>query len=126
VVVLPLVVLAIAWWSAQGGRRLAVTAALGLAGVATYGRLVADGLGGATTWVVDFFDTGDPLWGAWRVLLPSGLSETRGADVLTVVWAVAAIALLAAGWRSSRSPSPVATPALPGPRPLRHRRRPAV
>jgi hypothetical protein len=126
VVVLPLIVLAIAWWVARGGRRLAVTALLGLAGVATYGRLVADGLGGATTWVVDFFETGDPLSGAWRELLPSGLSETRGADALIVVWGVVALALLAAGWISSRPPAAGDARIIRSPRVLRHRRRPAV
>jgi hypothetical protein len=121
VVVLPLMVLAIAWWTGQSTRRLSIAALLGALGIAAYGRLVADGLGDATTWVVDFFETGDPLSGAWRVLLPSGLSETRTAAATTIAWAVVALALVVAGWRASRPPDASGAVSVVGPR-FRHRR----
>jgi hypothetical protein len=119
VVVLPLAVAVLAWWAGRGPRRLALVVAAGAIGVATYGRLVADGLNGVTTWVVDFDATGDPLSRAWRTLLPSGTSETAGALALLGVWAAVAAALVVAGRLGERAPRARSGPRLP---PLRVQR----
>ena len=85
VVVLPLGVLAIAWW-AQAHRRL--LAVLGAVGVATYAFLVVEGYWGGITWVVDFFETESPWYRVWRHALPSFRSETAWTWVLAAGWLV--------------------------------------
>jgi hypothetical protein len=101
VVVLPLAALAVAWWVGAGGRRRALLAAVGAAGVLAQLWLVADGAAGRVTWAVDPTATGDPLYRAWRLLLPDYLVMSRWSWVLHGAWlaALAAWAAAAAGVR---------------------------
>jgi hypothetical protein len=101
VVVLPLAALAVAWWVGAGGRRRALLAAAGAAGVLAQLWLVADGAAGRVTWAVDPTATGDPLYRAWRLLLPDYLVMSSWSWVLHGAWllALATWAAAAAGVR---------------------------
>lgn len=101
VVVLPLAVVAIAWWAGASRVRLGVLAGVGLLGIASYGLLVADGLRGRLTWVVDFYETGNPLYGVWHRSLPDYLDVTAATWVLHGAWAAVLVALLALGARGA-------------------------
>jgi hypothetical protein len=107
VAVLPLAVLAVAWWAggsasgrgpAAGRRPLAVAVAGGI-GVIGFAWLVADGIAGRVTWAVDFFQTGDPAYRAWRLVLPDYLTVTTATWVLHAAWLVVLAAWAAAAWR---------------------------
>lgn len=99
VVVLPLVVVLIAWLAQRSRAWFATTLGAGLLGVWSYGWLVADGLRGRITWVVDFVDVADPWYQAWSRVLPAYRVPSPADTVLHVVWIVvlAAVALLAFG-----------------------------
>jgi hypothetical protein len=108
VVVLPLAVLAVARWAGGsasrarvGGRPLAVAVAGGI-GVVAFAWLVADGIGGRVTWAVDFFQTGDPAYRAWRLVLPDYLTVTTATWILHAAWLVVLAAWAAAAWRQAR------------------------
>jgi hypothetical protein len=107
VVVLPLAVLAVLWWLDRAGWRLrALAAGLGLAGVVTYGWLLADGWARRITWVSGFWETGAPLHRLVRPLLPdyTGDSYLPG----HVVWAVLLLGCAAAGlWSVRRQKDPI-------------------
>jgi hypothetical protein len=97
VVVLPVAVLVVLWWLNRSGRAVrAVAAGLGLAGVVTYGWLLADGWAGRITWVSGFWETGAPLYRLVRPLLPdyTGDSYLPG----HAAWAALLLAAAAAGW----------------------------
>ena len=84
VVVLPLAVLAIAWWAP----RWAVIAGL-VAGATTWWWLIADGLAERVTWVVHLRDAGAPVHRLLRPLLPD-LTEgpTDGDWAKLLAWTV--------------------------------------
>jgi hypothetical protein len=99
VVVLPLAVVAIAWWAQRlgvVGRR--VLLGLGLLGVGAYVFLLAGVLSGRHTLIVDFDRTLDPFVRAARVVLPDGLVQHAStwwglaawgaALTIVAVWAV--------------------------------------
>ena len=115
VVVLPLAALAVAWWAGGRGNRLAAVAVTGAAGMLAYGWLLADGTAGRVAWAVDVFETGDPAYRAWRLLLPDYLTVTTGTWVLHAAWLVAVAAWAAAAWRRAATgePPPPATAAAP-------------
>ncbi|MCZ7528115.1 MAG: hypothetical protein M5U14_18150 [Acidimicrobiia bacterium] len=100
VVVLPAAVLAVAWWAARlRAARWLLPAALAV-GAVTVAWLVGEVLLGHRTLIVDFEGTANPLYRAWRLVLPDGLREPGGTDALRALW-LAAVALLAAwGWRT--------------------------
>jgi hypothetical protein len=99
VVVLPCVVLAVAWWvHAVAPRALAAVAALGAVGVVLWGWLVVEVLQLRLRLIVDFEATRDPLERAWRLVLPD---LRAGDDLLVLVWIVVVAALAAGGWRSA-------------------------
>jgi hypothetical protein len=102
VVVLPCVVLAAAWWTQQVRSRSALMAVAAALGVGTYLWVVADGLGGRITWVVDFFRTTNPFYGAWRVLLPDYMAASAHTWALHGVWLGVALFLAVLGWRRAR------------------------
>lgn len=108
VVVLPVAVALVAWWAGASAARLAVAGALGAWGVASFAWLVAAGLAGDVTMVVDFDAAGGPH-GAWSALLPDYRAGDARAWALHAAW-LAALAVLAAwGWRSAggrRAPAP--------------------
>lgn len=100
VVVLPAVVIAVAWWAGRSRARLAAVVSAGALGVLSYGWFIVEGLGGRVTWVVDFFATNNPWYRAWRLLLPDYTTPAPLTWVLHGLWVAAAVALLALGWRA--------------------------
>jgi hypothetical protein len=101
VVVLPLAVLATAWWAAHAGplvrRCLALAAA---AGALVFAWVVTEALLGRLTLVVDFETTTNPLYRAWRHVLPDYRHPTAATWALHVAWMAVVAALAVAGWRS--------------------------
>lgn len=106
VVVLPLAVLAIAWWARAGGRRLAVVLALGAGGMIAQGWVVVEGLRRDITWVVTLQDTANPLYRAWRTVLPDYLHPDAMTWVLHWAWTAAAVVAALAAYRAARDPAP--------------------
>ncbi|MDP8978214.1 MAG: hypothetical protein M3N17_06500, partial [Actinomycetota bacterium] len=114
VVVLPLAVLAVAWWTGQHPPALRAVAVVGSLGVAGYAWLVVDGLAGRITWIVDFTRTGDPLYRLLAPALPDYVDVTGVTWTLHAAWIVAVGALAVWGWRSApRSTSRPATVSAP-------------
>lgn len=119
VIVLPLAVIAIAWWvgvapstSRAHVRRLLLTVGLGALGVWSYAWLAAQAAVRELTWIVDFFETADPWYRFWRHALPDYLDVTATTWVLHAVW-LAVVAVAAAwGWRSAATRQ--GRPARPG------------
>jgi hypothetical protein len=102
VIVLPALVLIVAWWVERGRRRWAALATLGGIGVASYIWLVAEGLAGDLTWVVDFFETSNPVYRASSSITPDYLSPDGATWVLHALWIAIAAALVVWGYRSER------------------------
>ena len=86
VAVLPLGVLAVAWWARDGGRRLAAVLALGAAGALAQAWVAVEASRGAITWVVTLQETADPLYRAWRLALPDYLHVTATTWMLHWAW----------------------------------------
>lgn len=106
VVVAPCLVLVVAWWTAQLGRRVrAVVAVLGAVGVLLWGWLVVEVLDGARTLIVDFEATTNPVYRLWRTLLPDYRTSSAGTWALHAVWLVVLALLARAGWRSVSPPA---------------------
>ncbi len=101
VVVLPLVVLAVAVAADRHPVLRPLVAVLGAAGLWSYAWLVAEGLGGRITWVVDFFTVGDPWYGAWARLLPDYLRTTAATELRQAGWLLAVAAGAVCGWRAA-------------------------
>jgi hypothetical protein len=99
VVVLPLAVLAVAWWTGPDPRRRRLLAVAGGIGVLAHLWLVVDGAAGRVTWAVDPMATTNPLYRAWRLVLPDYLARGAWTWVLHGAWlvALAAWAAVAAG-----------------------------
>jgi hypothetical protein len=96
VVVLPLAVLAVAWWAGRGGpRRPVLLAVAGGVGVLAQVWLVLDGAAGRVTWAVDPMATTNPLYRAWRLVLPDYLAMSWWTWALHGAW-LAALAVWAA------------------------------
>jgi hypothetical protein len=106
VVVLPLAVVATAWWidRVPAGRRLLV--GLTAVGLLFWAWLLVEVVVGRTgvSLVVDLEGTADPLYRAWRVVLPDYRNPTALTPVLGVMWTVLLIAVAALGARSVRPP----------------------
>jgi hypothetical protein len=105
VVVLPCLVLAVAWWAAAyRPARVLVEAGLVL-GALTFAWLTADVLSGHMTLIVDFERTTYPLVAAWRAVLPDGRLAPPGTDLLRAAWALVLALLAWWGVRSVRAPT---------------------
>jgi hypothetical protein len=106
VVVLPLAVLTVAWWVGPDRRRRLLLAVAGGVGLLAQGWLVAEGAAGRITWVVDFAATGNPLYRAWRLVLPDYLAMSWWTWALHGTWLVVltawAVAASRAGQRRPR------------------------
>jgi hypothetical protein len=103
VVVLPCVVLAIAWWVGQYRQArpwLVVTGALGILSAAW---LTVECLLGDRTLVFDFDGTTNPWYRAWQLVLPDDRLQPAGTLLLRVAWLVVAALLALWGWRSVRA-----------------------
>ena len=109
VVVLPLAAVLIAWWVRGGGWRLIIFVVLGVVGVLAQAWVVVEGLRGDITWVVSLQQTANPLYRAWREVLPSYLAENGATWILHWSWAAVAIVVAVASYRDAR-PRRVAAP----------------
>jgi hypothetical protein len=119
VVVLPLAVILVLWWLAGARRATLVVAGLaGLAGVVAYLSLLLDGWAGQITWVVGFEAVDDPIYQAWRLLLPDYRGAGGSLWARHAAWIGALLALAWWGWRDARPRRPESWPQATGPRPL--------
>lgn len=106
VVVLPAVVLAVAWWVDRHARRQTVLAVGGAMGLVMTGWLLAEVVAGDVTLIVDFEAATNPLYEWWRTLLPDYRSPTTTTWALHGTWIAAAGGAAWWAWRDAR-PSPV-------------------
>lgn len=99
VVVVPAVVLAVAWWAGQTRAVRPAVVVAGLLAAVSWLWLVAEVLARRLTLVVDFEATSNPLYRAWRLLLPDYRHPDTGDWLLHAAWLVVlgAAALAAAG-----------------------------
>ena len=114
VVVLPLALIAVLWWSAQiAGARLRVAAAvLAAVGVFATVTLLVGGLARDLTWVTGFEGVDNPLYAWTRAPLPDYRAPDTGMWLRHAVWVAVVVALAALGWRQARvRPGPDAQPA---------------
>jgi hypothetical protein len=104
-VVVPCAVLAVAWWAPRVGRwAVGTVAALGVLGMALWGRmlvLVHDG------WrlIIDVDRWDDPVVGAWRRSLPDYRDGGAATWVLQAVWLLVLAVVGAWAWRSAPATS---------------------
>jgi hypothetical protein len=101
VVVLPLAVLAVAWWTTVWARAWIVLTAGLVLGASTYLWLLVQGLLGDLTLVVDFETTTAPVVRALRPALPDLRLHPAGTSWLLLAWVGVLAALAIAGWRSA-------------------------
>lgn len=123
VVVVPCLVLLVAWWVPHAGRWASrAVAVLGAAGAALWGWLVVEALDRRLTLVVDFESTRNPLARAWRLVLPDYRTITTRTWVLQSLWLLGLATLAWIGWRTAAGPArpslsptgpPSAVPAAP-------------
>jgi hypothetical protein len=100
VVVLPAAVLAIAWWLDRHRWARRLFAVAGGVGIISWVVLTVEAATGRLTLIFDFFATANPLYGAWRLVLPDFLEVTRTTWWWHAVWLVLLTALAALGWSS--------------------------
>jgi hypothetical protein len=100
VVVLPSVVLAVAWWVGRVRRAVPVLVALGAVGAFNWLWMVVEASTGRRTLVVDFFSTANPVYRFWSGLLPDGRIGSADDVVGFVAWGLVLAALAVVGWRS--------------------------
>jgi len=100
VVVLPAVVLAVAWWVGRVRAAVWPVAALGVVGLVNWMWLAVEASSSRRTLVVDFFETADPLYRAWAWVLPDGGLGSAVDVAGFVVWSGLLLGLAVAGWRS--------------------------
>jgi hypothetical protein len=98
VVVLPCAVVCIAWWADRNRARLAALVVLGAIGAVTFAWLLADGLSHRITWVVDFYDTTNPLYRTWRHVLPDYLDVSTTTWILHGAWLAVVLIVAARAW----------------------------
>jgi hypothetical protein len=104
VVVLPLALVAVLWWLARassGVRLLAL--GLGLAGVAAYAALLADGWAGQITWVTHFEGVDFAPYRLWRLLLPDYREPWAVFWPLHLAWLAGLVALAVIGRPGGRA-----------------------
>ncbi|MGE3620394.1 MAG: hypothetical protein AB7L84_08025 [Acidimicrobiia bacterium] len=98
VVVVPCVVLTVAWWvdRLDARRARAVVAGLGALGALFWGWFVVEVLAGGRRLIIDVESTSDPLLRAWRSVLP----DYRDGGVAPWLWQALWLAMLAgaAAW----------------------------
>ncbi|MFQ5558796.1 MAG: hypothetical protein ACE5GB_14980, partial [Acidimicrobiales bacterium] len=98
--VLPLVAIAFAVWLGRAGRRAAAAmAAAGVFAVAGWLWLVTEASTGRIALIVDFEQTSNPLYRAWRTVLPDHRHLDSSGVVLTALWAVVLLVGSAMVWR---------------------------
>ncbi len=105
VAVLPAGVAAVAWWVGQRPRRPLLVVEVGALGLLAHAWVVWEGSVGGLTWAVDFFETSNPWYRAWRLLLPDYRNVSATTWALHALWTGLVGALVLWGARS-RLPSP--------------------
>jgi hypothetical protein len=97
VVVVPCLVLAVAWWAGHTRGAGIFLAVAGAFGALAWGWLVAEVLDRRRTLVFDFESTANPLYRAWRLLLPDYRDLAIGDWLVQAAWfaALATVAVLA-------------------------------
>jgi hypothetical protein len=108
VVVLPLGVLAIVLWKPR------LAAAVGAIGVASYLFLVVEAYRGGLTFVVDFFETENPWYRAWRLALPDFWRENVWTWPLAALWALYAYTATRRVWGRTETRAPSGTTSVEG------------
>jgi hypothetical protein len=122
-VIVPLLVVVVAWWLGQMHRRAQIAAQWRWAPVA----LAAPAVLGVGSWawtmveastrrhvlVVDFMATANPWYRLWRHVLPFGRDATPADDVLTAVWIALLAASALAGWWFAANDEVAERPPLP-------------
>lgn len=103
VVVLPCVVLALAWFATRMPLVRALVVAGGVVGASVFAWLVAQGLLADLRLVVSFDTLTHPLWRAWGAVRPDYRGLGVAGWVLHVAWLLALTASAAWGWRSAPS-----------------------
>ena len=98
VVVVPCLVLAVAWWvgDAATAQRLRLVAVAAVYGVVSWLWLLAEVLTGRRTLIVDFDATGNPLYRVWRLVLPDFRHPGPGDWLLGLMWLALVGGVLAA------------------------------
>lgn len=119
VVVVPCLVLAVAWWAGRVRAVRPVVVLCGAVGAWTWAWLVVEVLDGRRTLVVDFESTANPLYRLLRALLPDYRSPGAGDWARQAVWLVAlaagvALALRAEGRATGRTHHDDGAPAVDG------------
>ncbi len=99
IVVLPLLVLATAWFVDRHRRLLPAVAVAGALGALTWVWLAVEATTGSITLISDFAATSNPWIRGWRWLLPDERSSGAGTVVRNLVWGGVLVASAAAGWR---------------------------
>jgi hypothetical protein len=89
VVVVPCLVLAVAWWAGRVRAVRPLLAAAGAAGALSWVWLVVEVLDGRRRLIIDFESTANPLYRAWRTLLPDYRRPDIGDWLLQAGWLVA-------------------------------------
>jgi uncharacterized membrane protein len=115
VVVLPLAVLAVAWWTTVWARAWIPIAAGLVLGASTSLWLLVQGLLGDLTLVVDFETTTAPVVRALRPLLPDLRLHPAGTSLLFVIWIGVLASLAFAGWRTAAPSRRVTRAVIPVP-----------
>lgn len=105
VAVLPLAVLALAWWAGKSLPRTAATVALGALGVLTYAWTTAEGWLGELNWVVDFARTENPVYALWSEALPDYTELGARTWVLHGAWIAVVLGLAIVGRLGFRRPA---------------------
>lgn len=126
VIVVPLIVVAVAWWVDRVAAVRPWLVAATAWGVASWSWLLAEVLGRRRDLIIDFYDTSAPTYRVAAWLLPDTQAPGATDAVLGLVWTMLLVGLAALGWRSGRpSGAPAAAdtpsgddpspPARPGP-----------
>ncbi|HET9444473.1 MAG TPA: hypothetical protein VFO65_14180 [Acidimicrobiales bacterium] len=101
VVVLPAVVVAVAWWVGSRPRPRWLLP-LGLAaGAVNVAFLMVEGAAGRLTWVTDFDTAASPLVRAARLVLPDYRRDAASDWALHVAWSIVVVGLVLMGWRAA-------------------------
>ena len=109
-VVTPCLVLAVAWWAGQVRAVRPLVAGAAALGAFTWAWLVVEVLRHQRTLIVDFEQTSNPLYRAWRAVLPDDRSPHTGDCLLQSLWLVLLGASVAVALRRQRRPSPAPAP----------------
>lgn len=106
VVVVPCLVLAVAWWAGRTRAPRALIALAGAFGALVWAWLVVEVLDRQRTLIFDFESTSNPLYRAWRLLLPDYRHPGASDGFLQAAWFVALAALALVAFRRSPRPGP--------------------